>query len=74
MDLDKPEYMVYVAHHMELKPVLLTNPSLTLPQFRCLRCRHRWVPRKPERPRRCAGCGDVNWDRPRNARRREKTA
>ena len=33
-------------------------------QVKCLRCAHEWWPRSPERPRRCAGCKALNWDRP----------
>ena len=30
----------------------------------CVRCNHAWYPRKPEIPKRCAGCGAPYWDRP----------
>ena len=38
--------------------------------LKCVRCGHRWYPRPGKdgqvaRPRRCAHCGDPNWDRPR---------
>jgi predicted nucleic acid-binding Zn-ribbon protein len=42
-----------------------------LPVFQCVRCGRVWHPRKPEVPRRCANCGDPNWDRPRLFRRPE---
>lgn len=33
--------------------------------WRCLRCKHEWVPVLKEKPRRCPNCTDPNWDRPR---------
>ena len=43
--------------------------------FRCLRCEHEWLPRKPlegddppsgdQRPRVCPKCKSPYWDRPR---------
>lgn len=46
---------------MKLKPRVTT--------ILCLRCGHEWHPHKPERPRRCAACGDPNYDKPRSFRR-----
>ena len=31
----------------------------------CKRCHHQWVPRVKGRPKKCAGCGDALWDKPR---------
>lgn len=31
----------------------------------CPRCEHRWRSYGAERPRKCAGCKDPNWDKPR---------
>lgn len=30
----------------------------------CERCGHEWYPRKPQRPRRCAKCTALYWNRP----------
>lgn len=34
----------------------------------CLRCGNEWTPRK-EHPKRCPGCQNPNWNRPRKNRR-----
>jgi hypothetical protein len=34
----------------------------------CLRCGNEWTPRK-ENPKRCPGCQNPNWNRPRKNRR-----
>lgn len=28
----------------------------------CKRCRHKWVNRKPRKPKMCPKCKSVNWD------------
>jgi len=38
---------------------------IVLPEYRCLRCGHRWHPAKPQTPSRCAACGDPYYDRAR---------
>lgn len=40
-----------------------------LPTYTCLRCGHTWVPRRPERPLRCANvhCRSAYWDKPRKS-------
>ena len=39
--------------------------KLTVPGYRCERCRHEWVPRKPdEHPRVCPKCKSPYWDKP----------
>lgn len=40
---------------------------MNLPTYKCLRCGHTWIPRKPERPVRCPkrGCMSPYWDRER---------
>jgi hypothetical protein len=44
----------------------MVNVDFTLPQLVCLRCGHRWVPRRQEKPRRCPNphCHSVCWDEP----------
>lgn len=37
--------------------------GVRLPEFRCVRCGHRWHPRAPQKPNRCAGCKVLHWDR-----------
>lgn len=37
--------------------------TLTLQILTCLRCRHEWIPRRQEWPKRCAKCGSPYWDR-----------
>lgn len=41
------------------------HPYAQVGQSACRRCGHRWYPRKPQRPTRCAACGDPYYDRPR---------
>lgn len=31
---------------------------------KCVRCGHEWYQRKPNKPKRCAGCKYANWDMP----------
>lgn len=31
-------------------------------QYHCLRCDHKWLPRKLERPRQCPKCKSAWWD------------
>ncbi len=38
--------------------------TVQLPGYNCLRCEHRWIPRKPDRPIRCPSCKSAYWDRP----------
>lgn len=35
-----------------------------LHQFSCLRCGHKWSPRKPVTPKCCGKCKTPYWDRP----------
>lgn len=35
--------------------------EVELPVFECLRCSHKWSPRKSEVPLRCAGCKSPYW-------------
>ena len=35
-------------------------------QYRCLRCGHEWIARKPGRPASCAKCRNPRWDEPRD--------
>lgn len=35
--------------------------QVELPVFECLRCRHKWSPRKPETPLRCGSCKSPYW-------------
>ncbi len=44
--------------------------SVALPTFKCVRCKHEWVPRKPERSMTCASCRSPYWDVPRKAKKR----
>lgn len=48
-DPDLPEGMVFI----------------TVPGYRCTRCDHQWVPRRPTPPRVCPTCKSPYWDRPR---------
>jgi len=41
----------------------MANP-VVLPEFNCLRCGHRWVPRNPVYPKLCPKCKSFQWDRP----------
>lgn len=38
-----------------------------LPGWRCLRCHHEWVPRKPTTPKVCPTCKSPYWNLPRRA-------
>lgn len=38
---------------------------ITVAGWRCTRCAHEWVPRRPDPPRTCPGCKSPYWDRPR---------
>lgn len=43
-------------------------------QHHCLRCNHDWYPRSPNKPRRCAYCNVLNWDKPPRAPKEPKKA
>jgi hypothetical protein len=36
--------------------------KIKLPTFECLRCGHKWHPKREERPRCCAFCKSPRWD------------
>jgi predicted Zn-ribbon and HTH transcriptional regulator len=38
------------------------SDKIKLPTFHCLRCEHTWIPRKPEKPKRCARCKSPYWE------------
>ncbi len=38
--------------------------DVKLPTFECLRCGHRWHPKKEEKPRCCGFCKSSYWDSP----------
>jgi len=42
--------------------------TITVQGWRCLRCGHPWVPRRPEPPQVCPKCKSPYWNRPRAAR------
>lgn len=37
--------------------------KIKLPVFECLRCGHKWSPKKPEKPLRCAYCKSPYWEK-----------
>jgi len=39
--------------------------QVKLPMFECLRCGHKWYPKKPEVPRCCGKCKSPYWNKPR---------
>ena len=39
-------------------------------QKECLRCGHKWLPRKIERPRLCPKCHSAYWDVPRKEKKK----
>lgn len=38
---------------------------MELPEYKCLRCGHTWIPRTNNKPKVCANCKSPYWDRPR---------
>ena len=40
------------------------NPILTMKGCKCLHCSHQWLPRKPERTKKCPRCQVAAWDQP----------
>ncbi|MCK9356285.1 MAG: hypothetical protein M0R22_03925 [Dehalococcoidia bacterium] len=36
---------------------------IELPTLECLRCGHKWVPRKTEPPKTCPRCNSPYWDK-----------
>lgn len=42
----------------------MPSSEVELPVFECLRCGHKWSPRKPERPLRCGACKTPYWGIP----------
>lgn len=38
--------------------------EVMLKGFKCLRCKHTWVPRRSDRPRVCPRCKSPYWDKP----------
>ncbi len=41
---------------------------MKLPVYKCLRCDHAWIPRRPDKPRRCPKCKTPYWDTPSSRR------
>ena len=37
--------------------------KIKLPVYKCERCGHIWIPRKPEVPRRCGKCKSPYWNK-----------
>lgn len=42
----------------------MTNTTNTVSECKCLRCDHKWMPRKPGRPIVCPECNSPRWDKP----------
>jgi Zn finger protein HypA/HybF involved in hydrogenase expression len=38
--------------------------DIELPEHSCVRCQHRWFPRKQAYPKRCPKCTSAYWDTP----------
>jgi len=38
--------------------------KIDIPYLKCTRCKHKWVPRKPQPPKECPKCRSPYWDRP----------
>ena len=36
---------------------------IKLPEFKCTRCGHKWIPRT-RKPKYCPGCNSPYWDKP----------
>lgn len=49
-----------------------TKGSKWLQVYECIRCNHKWVPRKLEKPKRCPKCKNP-WDKPSRMVLRELT-
>lgn len=45
-----------------VKAAVPTVDAVNLPKFVCLRCGHRWHPRKEEKPLCCGFCKSPYWD------------
>ena len=44
--------------------------KITVSGYRCLRCKHEWVPNKPDvKPRVCPHCKSPYWDRERKVKK-----
>lgn len=39
---------------------------VTIHEYDCTRCGHRWIPRKQSYPKRCPNCTSAYWDVPRS--------
>jgi len=69
-----PRAMTACQRHYEMflqivKPAEGENSGeIELPKLECLRCGHKWSPRSPRKPQRCAKCNNPYWDRPRTRR------
>ncbi len=48
-----------------------SEQQMVLPRLECLRCGHRWIPRKEKAPISCArrSCNSEYWNRPRTMKR-----
>lgn len=44
----------------------------SLPVLKCLRCDHKWSPRRPEKPRICPKCKSPYWDKARLGNNKRK--
>jgi len=42
----------------------VNEAKIKLPMFECLRCGHRWYPKKPEQPKCCGFCKSPYWNVP----------
>lgn len=53
-----------------------TLDTVDIPVLVCLRCGHKWHPRKREMPTRCASvkCRSPYWRKPRKSKKSEKSA
>lgn len=47
------------------KTILTDMAKIEVPYLKCKRCGYKWIPRRPETPKVCAGCNSPYWDKDR---------
>jgi len=44
---------------------------MKIKKLKCLRCDHKWFPRKEKKPRTCPKCNSAYWDTPRRKKNKK---